>query len=81
LGAYTKYVVGDGRWREQADAIEREGGNSHFPVLPTYQRMLVAFDPIWEKRVRDSSLSFEDRMYLDVEELAAIYAASLYSRT
>jgi hypothetical protein len=42
--------------------------------------MLVTFDPIWEKRIGYSSLSIEDRKYLEVEELAAIYAASMRSR-
>jgi hypothetical protein len=80
FAAYAKFLVGSGRWREQADAVELDGGNSHIPNLATYQRMLAVFEAIQDSRGDDSSLSFEDRSYLNVEELTAIYAASSHRR-
>jgi hypothetical protein len=78
---YAKFLVNDGRWKEQADALEQEGGNSHMPMLEKYQRMLAVFEPIISKRGSDSALSFDDQLSLDVGNLYEIHAASSFRRS
>jgi len=80
LARYTRFLVDQGRWTEQAKVLKHDGGNSHTPMLETYQRMLVAFDPIWSKRTSDYSRGSEDRFHLELEDLKAVYAAWLYPR-
>lgn len=77
LATYAKYFIEDERWEELAvhfDA-EHERGNSHMPYLVTYQRMLSAFTPRWEKRTSNSSLGFPERYVLDLADLQAVHAA------
>ncbi len=69
LADYAAYLVQNGRWEEFAESFDRdhEHGNSHFPVLPTYERMLAVFQPL--------RTSLRGRYLLDVEELASISSA------
>ena len=50
---YTKYLIDTNRWTDLADHLSdaQERGNSHMPVLATYQRMLRSFKPIWESKL------------------------------
>lgn len=62
LAGYVGYLVDTGRWEEQKEFIERNGGNSHHEMLPTYRAMLATFNPIWRKaasRGGDPNLSKE----------------------
>lgn len=76
LGDYTKFLMETGRWtelREQFEAID--GGNSHLPMLATYQRMLAEYRRIMASRNPGDPFS---RLYLSVEELAQIHQASFH---
>lgn len=75
LMRYARFLVDDGRWDEQAKVFEKDRGNSHSPMLGSYRRMLAAFETIWDRKTRDHSKSFDDRLHLDVEELKVVYAA------
>ncbi|PZF09950.1 YfbU family protein [Curtobacterium sp. MCPF17_011] len=51
MGSYVQYLVSKGRWQEQSDFVEgHDGGNSHFPMLETYMRMLAEYRRIRERR-------------------------------
>lgn len=82
LARYAKFLIGDGRWEELAEAFDanHEGGNSHMPLLATYQRMLDAFEPIWKGKISDYSMSHGDRFVLNLDELRTVYAAWSYPR-
>lgn len=75
LARYVQFLVADGRWEEQEEVLERDGGNSHMPKLATYLRMLAAFEPLMARRSTDPSLSFDEQMSLDADDLRAVYAA------
>lgn len=54
LASYAQYLVKNGRWSDLANRfdIEHESGNSHIPVLASYQRMLSVWKPLWEKKLQ-----------------------------
>jgi uncharacterized protein YfbU (UPF0304 family) len=80
LGRYTKFLFRQDRWAEQVKVLEHDGGNSHSPMLETYKRMLLAFSPIWSLRTSDHSRG-RDRLFLDLEELKAVYGAWPHPRS
>jgi len=76
LASYAEHLVSDGRWQELAECFDdaHESGNSHARELPTYQRLLRAFTPIWRDKVSDHS-GGPERYLLTPAELATVYAA------
>lgn len=51
LADYVDYLVETGRWTEQKEFLEAQGGNSHHEMLPTYRSMLAEFKPVWRKAI------------------------------
>ncbi len=76
LASYARYVVNDGRWEELAECFDtaHDRGNSHALMLPTYQRMLRAFTPIWKDKTSHHS-GGPERYLLTLAELNTVYAA------
>jgi uncharacterized protein YfbU (UPF0304 family) len=74
LARYARFVVRTGRWQEHKAAFDGGGGNAPAPMLAVYQRMLTAFESIWDQRSSDGSLSVNERMFLDHAELKSVYA-------
>lgn len=74
LGNYAKYLIKTDRWTEQADAFSREKdfGNSHAQMLPTYRSMLRVFKPLWRAAIRGRI----SRPYLSVEALEQVLLAA-----
>lgn len=54
LLGYVRYLVDTGRWTEIRERLAEIGdnGNSHSRRLPSYERMLAVYTPIWEQHVR-----------------------------
>lgn len=79
LGTYVRYLMDNRRWTDLAPDYEAaDGGNSHMPMLTTYQGMVEVFKPIWERRLHDSSLGLgDDRYHLTIDELTQIRDGSL----
>jgi len=79
LRSYARHLIETGRWEELADRFddERERGNSHIPMLATYQRMLAVFMPTWERKVSSRGYGPE-RLHLTVKELRDVLAAWSY---
>ncbi|OLT43324.1 hypothetical protein BJF86_00500 [Serinicoccus sp. CNJ-927] len=75
---YVKFQMRDGdRWTELQPQIERtDGGNSHFPMLETYMRMLAEYRRIMDSRDR-GSLGRHDYL-LSAEELQQIRDARIH---
>ena len=75
LATYAEYLVNDRRWEERAGDFDGEpdSGNSHMPMLDTYQRMLSVWRPLWDKKVR--SLGGRRELLFTPEELREIIAA------
>jgi uncharacterized protein YfbU (UPF0304 family) len=74
LARYTKFLIGQERWVEQAEVLEHDGGNSHRPMLETYRRMLLVFSDIWSARTSDYSRGL-DSLFLELKDLKAVYEA------
>ena len=72
---YAAFLVNNDRWIEHKAVFEHDGGNSHSPMLGSYERMLAEFEPIWDRKTRDYSTGGPSRYLLNVEELKVIYAA------
>lgn len=80
LASYAHYLINDGKWTRLADRFndEHERGNSHMPVLATYQRMLSVSKPIWEKMIRTGG--GPNNYNFTLEELQQIREAWPYPR-
>jgi len=50
---YAKFLIEGRRWTNLAGDFERnDGGNSHSRNLPSYQRMLAAYKPVYDAKVK-----------------------------
>jgi uncharacterized protein YfbU (UPF0304 family) len=80
LASYAHHVIKDGRWTDMADRFddEHERGNSHMPMLATYQRMLSVWKPLWDRKIR--SYGGPDDYRFTVGELQQILAAWPYPK-
>lgn len=74
MADYAEHLIQTGRWVELAEYFDdlHERGNSHFPVLDSYLRMLEAFKPIWSDRIVGGG---RGRYLLDEGELREIVLA------
>jgi uncharacterized protein YfbU (UPF0304 family) len=54
LASYAEFLIEDNRSESMAKYFDaqHERGNSHAPMLATYQRMLSVWKPMWDKKVR-----------------------------
>lgn len=80
LASYAHHVINDGRWTNLADRFsdENERGNSHMPMLATYQRMLSVWRPLWNKKIH--SYGGPNDYQFTVDELQQILAAWPYPK-
>lgn len=78
LASYAHHVIKDGRWTDMADRFDdkHESGNSHMPMLATYQRMLSVWKPLWDKKIK--SYGGANNYRFTVDELQQILAAWPY---
>jgi uncharacterized protein len=77
---YVKYLIDTRRWTNLAEHLSdaQEQGNSHMPVLATYQRMLRAFKPIWDGKL--SRGTGREALDLTIVELRQVLDARRYPR-
>lgn len=76
MASYVDFLMSDGRWSElQAQLKSNDDGNSHYPVLDTYTRMLAEHRRI--KASRDRGFHRKDYL-LSMEELEQIAAARVH---
>lgn len=80
LASYAHHVIKNDRWTNLADRFDdkHERGNSHMPVLASYQRMLSVWRPFWDKKIKAMGGPTEYRFTAD--ELRLILAAWPYPR-
>lgn len=75
LADYAEYVVlKKGRWNDLAEHFDdaHDRGNSHSPMLDSYQQMLAVFRPIWHEKVHGAQ---RGNYMLDAAELAQLSRA------
>ncbi|WP_277212335.1 YfbU family protein [Isoptericola croceus] len=77
LLTYLRYLIKtDRRWTDLEDDFDAaDGGNSHVPMLPTYERMLEVFRPIWREVVHGRGQR-RARLDLNADELRKVAAAA-----
>jgi len=76
MASYVKFLMSDDRWPELRPQVERhDRGNSHYPVLDRYMRMLTQYRRIMDSRKRGLS---RPGPFLTVEELRQINDASTH---
>jgi uncharacterized protein len=80
LASYARYLIKDDRWTDMADRFDdkHERGNSHMPMLATYQRMLSVWKPMWAQKVK--AMGGPNNYRFTVAELQQILAAWPYPR-
>lgn len=80
LASYARYLINDDRWSEMAEHFDdqHERGNSHMPMLATYQRMLSVWRPLWDKKLK--SYGGPTAYRFTVEELQQVLAAWPYPK-
>lgn len=78
LLSYAQFLISTDRWQNLAEHFDakHERGNSHFPALPGYLRMLAVFQPIWKSKMGRGY--GPDALLLTENELGAIVAAWPY---
>ena len=74
-------MIADEKWQDLAEHFGpgNDKGNSHARMLPTYQRMLEAFQPIWQSKINNRGFASE-QMLLTAEELGLVMKAWPYPR-
>jgi hypothetical protein len=77
LLGYVHYLVGRGRWAEIKPRLAEIGdsGNSHSRRLPSYERMLAAYTPIYEQVAKGARGYAADAGLLSVDELKRVAGA------
>ena len=75
FASYARYLIRTGRWESMAEHFDakHEHGNSHAPMLASYQRMLSIWQPMWEKKLHHSG--GPRNYFFSPEELREIQAA------
>ncbi|WP_204742225.1 YfbU family protein [Glaciihabitans arcticus] len=70
MASYVQHLVDDDKWSELKPFLDdHDGGNSHFPMLETYSRMLTVYRRVMETRERRH---LSDAYKLSAEELQSI---------
>lgn len=77
LGEYARHLVREGSWRELADRFDEKNdlGNSHAPLLASYQRQLDVWRPLWQQKKAGALQPGPRSFDLTVYELRAILRA------
>jgi len=80
LHGFAKYLIDNGKWEDLAVYFDRahDGGNSHMPMLGTYERMLNEFNPIWRDRIRDMTSGRQFDARLKTAEISRIAGAFVH---
>jgi hypothetical protein len=80
LALYARYLVKTGRWESMAEHFEakHEYGNSHFPTLGSYERMLSVWRPMWGEKI--ASYGVPSDYLFTPDELREILAAAPYRK-
>jgi uncharacterized protein YfbU (UPF0304 family) len=80
LASYAGYLIKTGRWEPMAEHFDaqHESGNSHSPVLASYQRMLSVWRPIWNRKIAKHGAPSD--YLLAPDELREILAAWPYPK-
>jgi uncharacterized protein len=76
---YVRHLVATDRWSEIRPRLKEIGddGNAHHPCLPSYRRMLDAYEPILSARRADGGYGL-DAYHFGVPELRAVAEAWAY---
>lgn len=79
LLAYAQDLISRGKWSMLRNhfSADADGGNSHYPTVDTYRRMLAVFTPIWQERLRASSYG-PDAFNLTRDELNQVAAGRVH---
>jgi len=74
---YARHLLETNRWTDLADYFDKahDGGNSHHQTLPSYRRMLEAYEPLFKAKARGRGLG-PDHFLFSADELAAIARAA-----
>jgi hypothetical protein len=80
LASYAEYLIKTGRWESMAKYFDarHEYGNSHFPALASYERMLSIWRPMWREKI--ASYGGPSDYLFTPDELRQIRAAWPYPK-
>jgi uncharacterized protein YfbU (UPF0304 family) len=80
LASYAQHLISQGKWESQAKYFDddHDRGNSHFPSLAVYQRMLDEFTPIWHQKVRSHRTNGRGSYNLSVTEIGRVVDAAVH---
>lgn len=80
LASYAEHVIKDGRWASMAVHFDaaHDHGNSHAPLLASYERMLSIWRPLWRKKA--GSYAGPEAYLLTPGELRSIADVRAYPR-
>lgn len=75
---YARYLLETDRWTNlAADFDQNDGGNSHRRTLPTYRRMLEAYEPLFKAKAKGRGFG-PDQYLFSADELATVARAGIH---
>jgi uncharacterized protein YfbU (UPF0304 family) len=76
---YARFLLETDRWTDLAEYFDdkHERGNSHGRTLPTYRRMLEAYEPLFNAKTEDRGHG-PDQYLFSADELAAVARAAIH---
>lgn len=76
---YARHLLETDRWTDLANYFDdaHDGGNSHHQALPSYRRMLEAYEPLFKAKAGGRGLG-PDHFLFSADELAAIARAAVH---
>lgn len=78
MRSYARYLLETDRWTDLATDFEQnDGGNSHRRTLPTYRRMLEAYEPLFNAKTEGRGFG-PDQCLFNADELAAVARAAIH---
>lgn len=80
LAGYAQHLIDQGKWESQAKYFDNNNdrGNSHFPTLALYERMLEEFNPIWREKTRSHSRKERSSYNLTASEIMRVADAAVH---
>jgi len=76
---YARHLLETDRWTDLAEYFDdaHDGGNSHHQALPSYRRMLEAYEPLFKAKAGGRGLG-PDHFLFSAHELATIARAAVH---
>lgn len=80
LLTYARHLIERGKWKTLAGHFDvtNDHGNSHYPTIEKYERMLEEFNPIWRDKLRNLPSGGRESRLLTAAEIRQVIGAAIH---